>query len=252
MYSKKLELKLYRTYYRSRYSISAQVEQNRKPVQKPTDAVISAELVWGAAAYADRINGGVYRKEPQYVIKEDGTFDSDKVLPANKTLMREAIRNNGLITEADIEVGRQARDWLRKDLVVKSLKGQVSDFEKSITVVVGMDEFLTGADRFEMALVPSQIRSWREGQRMATVMEDVVNTPVAAVGEKVQLNVQVVKVVYSNNYNTYFITAKTDGHQMVFFSYREKLEIGVWAAIKGTVKAHRSDATQLNRVKVIK
>ena len=82
-------------------------------------------------------------------------------------------------------------------------------------------------------------------------MEDVIKTPVAAVGERVQLNVEVVKAVFSANYNVYFITAKTDGHQMVFFSYREKLPVGEFRTIKGHVKAHRPDATQLNRVRII-
>jgi hypothetical protein len=86
---------------------------------------------------------------------------------------------------------------------------------------------------------------------MEQVMADVDTTPVAPVGEKVQLNVEVVKSVYSANYNVYFITAKTDGHQMVFFSYRERIQTGSWIMIRGSVKAHRQDATQLNRVKVL-
>jgi hypothetical protein len=74
---------------------------------------------------------------------------------------------------------------------------------------------------------------------------------VAGIGEKVQLNVEVVKAVYSQNYGVYFITAKTDGHQMVFFSYRERKAVGEWLTIRGSVKAHRSDATQLSRVRIV-
>ena len=110
---------------------------------------------------------------------------------------------------------------------------------------------MTGADRYEIALVTSQIRAWREGTRMEAVLEDVDRTPVAAVGERVQLDVTVVKAVYSTNYNVYFITAKTDHNQMVFFSYRERLPVGDRREIKGSVKAHRPDATQLNRVRVV-
>jgi hypothetical protein len=114
-----------------------------------------------------------------------------------------------------------------------------------------MDQFMTGSDRYEIALVTSQIRAYREGVRMEQLMADVISTPVAAVGEKVQLNVEVVKSVYSQNYNVYFITAKTDGHQMVFFSYRERKTVGEWITIRGSVKAHRPDATQLNRVRIV-
>jgi hypothetical protein len=141
-------------------------------------------------------------------------------------------------------------DYVRKNLVIKGLKGNMSEFDQALSHVVEMEQFLTGADRYEIALVTSQIRAWREGTRMEAVLADVDRTPVAAVGERVQLDVTVVKAVYSTNYNVYFITAKTDSNQMVFFSYREKLPVGDRREIKGAVKAHRADATQLNRVRI--
>ena len=237
---------MYRTYYR------AMTPRTRKPRQQPADVQASADVVWGAAAYADRVNGGEYRKEPEYLVREDGTLDSDTIVrQPNKIHMWQAIKDNSLITDMDRDLGRAAHDYVRKNLVIKGLKDTLSEFDQALSHVVEMEQFLTGADRYEIALVTSQIRAWREGTRMEAVLEDVVRTPVAAVGEKVQLRVEVVKAVYSTNYNVYFITAKTDGHQMVFFSYREKLPVGQHIAIKGAVKAHRPDATQLNRVRVL-
>jgi hypothetical protein len=49
----------------------------------------------------------------------------------------------------------------------------------------------------------------------------------------------------------YFVSGITDTNQAVFFSYRERQDVGTWLTIKGTVKAHRPDATQLSRVRVI-
>ena len=236
----------YRTYYKP-----VTTTRTRKPRQGQTDLVLGADRVWGAAAYADRLNDGEYRKEPEYRVREDGTYTTDIVRQPNKTHMWAAIMDTSRITEADIDLGRQARDWVQKNLVIKGLRGGLSEFDQALSTVVQMDEFMTGADRYEIALVTSQIRAWREGTRMEAVMEDVIKTPVAAVGERVQLNVEVVKAVFSANYNVYFITAKTDGHQMVFFSYREKLPVGEFRTIKGHVKAHRPDATQLNRVRII-
>jgi hypothetical protein len=210
--------------------------------------VITADLVWAAAAYADRENGGEYLKEERWMTNATPAYIEK---PANKTLMWNAIRDISLVHGEDIEVGRAAREWVRKNLVFKALKGRLSDFEQSMSSVVDMAEFMTGADRYEIALVTSQIRAFREGVRIEAVMSDVINTPVAAVGEKVQLNVQVVKAVFSQNYGVYFITAKTDGHQMVFFSYRERKDVGEWITIRGSVKAHRTDATQLNRVRIV-
>jgi hypothetical protein len=237
---------MYRTYYR------AMTPRTRKTRQQPADVVASADVVWGAAAYADRVNGGEYRKEPEYLVREDGTLDGDTIVrQPNKIHMWQAIKDNSLITDTDRDLGRAAHDYVRKNLVIKGLKDTLSEFDQALSHAVEMEQFLTGADRYEIALVTSQIRAWREGTRMEAVLADVDRTPVAAVGEKVSLDVTVVKAVYSTNYNVYFITAKTDQNQMVFFSYREKLPVGQHVVIRGAVKAHRPDATQLNRVRVV-
>ena len=236
---------MYRSYYRP---MTARTSRTRP---QSDDVVISAEQIWAAAAYADRINGGEYRKEPEYRVLADGRISDEVVRQANKIHMWNAITDANRITPADMETGRLALDYVRKSLVIKGLKGTISEFDQALSHVVDMDEFLTGVDRYEIAIVTSQIRAWREGTRMEAVLEDVDRTPVAAVGERVQLDVTVVKAVYSTNYNVYFITAKTDSNQMVFFSYREKLPVGQHIAIKGAVKAHRPDATQLNRVRVV-
>jgi hypothetical protein len=234
---------MYTTHYRT------MTPRTRKPRQGSADLVMSADRIWGAAAYADRENGGEYLKEDRWMMNAIPPFLEKS---ANKTLMWKAVMDVSLITGDDIDAGRRARDWVRKALVIKGLKGTMTDFDQALSSVVEMTEFQTGADRYEIALVTSQIRAYHEGTRMEQIMEDVITTPVAAVGEKVQLNVRVVKVVYSQNYNVYFITAKTDGHQMVFFSYRERRSVGEWMTIKGSVKAHRQDATQLNRVRLVK
>ena len=236
---------MYRSYYRP---MTARTSRTR---QQSDDVTISADKIWAAAAYADRVNGGEYRKEPEYRVLADGRISDEVVRQANKIHMWNAITDASRITPADMETGRLALDYVRKSLVIKGLKGNMSEFDQALSHVVDMEQFLTGADRYEIALVTSQIRAWREGTRMEAVLEDVDRTPVAAVGERVQLVVTVVKAVYSTNYNVYFITAKTDSNQMVFFSYREKLPVGDRRAIKGAVKAHRPDATQLNRVRVV-
>lgn len=238
-------------YYYTAYNARPRVNHTRRPRQQPQDVTASAEVIWAAAAYADRMNGGEYRKEPEYSLDETNTYTRDIVRHANKHWMWQAIENLELIMPADTDTGRVARDWVRKNLVIKGLKGTMTEFDQAMSRAVEMDEFMTGADRYEIALVTSQIRAWREGTRMEAVMTNVDKTPVAAIGQKVQLNVEVVKAVFSTNFNVYFITAKTDRNQMVFFSYRESLTIGKAIEIKGAVKAHRADATQLNRVRII-
>jgi len=233
---------MYRTYYRP------MTARSRKPRQQPGDVVIASDMVWAAAAYADRENGGEYLKEDRWMMNAVPPYREKE---ANKTLMRRAITDNSLIHGEDIETGRAALDWLRKTLVIKGLRGSMTDFDRGLAAVVDMTEFRTGADRYEIAVITSQIRAYREGTRIESVMTDVNREPLADVGAKVSGHATVVKAVYSANYNVYFVTAKTDSNHMVFFSYRERLAVDSGINFRGTVKAHRTDATQLNRVRLV-
>jgi len=235
---------MYRSYYRP------MTARTRQPRPQPADVAVSAEVIWAAAAYADRVNDGEYRKEPEYCVIED-RITGEVVRQPNKIHMWQAIRDASLITDQDTETGRRALDYVRRNLVIKGLKGTLSDFDRSLSHVVEMEQFLTTADRYEIALVTSQIRAYREGTRMDAVLADVNTDPVAAIGERVELEVTVVRAVYSTNYNVYFITAKTTANQMVLFSYRERRPVGECLRIRGAVKAYRQEATQLNRVRII-
>ena len=71
-----------------------------------------------------------------------------------------------------------------------------------------------------------------------------------AVGDKVELDIEVVRCNYSNNWDTHFVTAIVD-NAVVFFASRNKLDLGSKLRIKGKVKDHKEDRTQLSHVKVI-
>jgi hypothetical protein len=74
---------------------------------------------------------------------------------------------------------------------------------------------------------------------------------IGSVGNKVSTSIEVLRSVYSQSYNTNFITGINSDDQVVFFAYKKELEVGRMYDIYGTVKAHRDNTTQLNRVKVI-
>jgi hypothetical protein len=67
----------------------------------------------------------------------------------------------------------------------------------------------------------------------------------------VDVEITVVKSVYSQNFGVFFITAITTDRRAVFFSYRDRLANGHQCRIRGTVKAHRENSTQLNRVRMV-
>jgi hypothetical protein len=164
--------------------------------------------------------------------------------------MNQALRDEALITDSDRELGRRARDYVSKQILVKALKGTLSEFEQSLQRAVAMTEFDEWTSRVELAIVASQIRAYEQAVQLEAAMEGISTEPVAAVGAKVDTDVTVVKSVYSQNYGVYFITGVTADKRAVFFSYRERLANGHQCRIRGTVKAHRENSTQLNRVRI--
>lgn len=211
----------------------------------------SAETVWAAAATAYRVNGGEYLKDHEYAKDSQGLWTETVLRRRNRDLMHDALRGQIDITEADRDLGVRARDWLSKSILMKTLKGSfMSEFETACQRMVSLEDFDEYGSRYELALVPSQIKSYEDAVQLETAMEGIRNEPVAAVGEKVDLEITVVKSVYSQNYGVYFITGVTDSKQAVFFSFRERLANGHQCHIRGTVKAHRESSTQLNRVRI--
>jgi hypothetical protein len=210
---------------------------------------VSADQVWAFAATADRINGGEYIKESRR--STDGLCI---IQEANRSMINRWLTEGycGEDTEADWEQGRAARAWHKGRLLMTALKRPLNGFEDNLSKAAGMDEFALEVHKLEIATIASQIRSYRTGVEEEQKMWGTDTTPMAAVGTKVECQVEVIKSVYSQNYNTNYVRAVTvDTRKVVMFTYREGWDVGNILTIRGTVKAHREDCTQLNRVKVL-
>jgi hypothetical protein len=210
---------------------------------------VTADQVWAFAATADRINDGQYLKESQR--SSDGQC---VIKEANKLMIKRWLTEGycGEDTEADWEQGRAARAWHRGQLLMTALKRPLSEFEDTLSRATGQDEFALEVNQLEFAIIASQIRSYRTGVAHEQRMWGTDTSPVAAVGAKIECQVEVVKSVYSQNYNINYIRAvAVDTRKVVMFTYREGWDVGTVLTIRGTVKAHREDCTQLNRVKVL-
>ena len=155
-------------------------------------------------------------------------------------------------TPEDRDVGAAARAWHRGRLLMTALKRPLTGFEDTLNRAVGLDELALEIHQLEIATIASQIRSYRSGVAEEQKMWGTDTSPLAPVGTKVLTTVEVIKSVYSQNYNTNYIRAVTiEDRKVVMFNYREGMDPGTVLTIKGTVKAHREDCTQLNRVKVL-
>jgi hypothetical protein len=223
----------------------------RRPMAKKIPVavtLVTADQIWTFAATADRINGGYFKEDQR---SSDGQC---VIREANKAMIRRWLRESycGEDTAADRDMGAAARAWHRGRLLMTALKRPLTEFENTLNRAAGLDEFALEVNQLEIAIIASQIQSYRSGVAEEQKMWGTDISPLAPVGTKVLTTVEVIKSVYSQNYNTNYIRAITvEDRKVVMFNHREKFDAGVVLAIKGTVKAHREDCTQLNRVKVL-
>ena len=205
----------------------------------------TAEQVWGAAVAADRINGG-YLKEPVY----SRNLDVVEKEP-NKAIVKRWLRENsfGAVTEADYAAGREIRHYFN-GLLLKELSGKINDFERQALKIAQKDEF-TGRDMLDFAIISCLPAAMLRDQARKELDSSIRSSTQldAAVGDRVQGEVEVIKSFYSKDYNKYRITAKL-GDSFVDFWFGKDLKGTV--GIKGKVKAQRgNNTTQLNFVKTI-
>jgi hypothetical protein len=211
----------------------------------------TASQVWGAAAAADRINGG-YCKEPVYQKDETGfPINMDKpVKQANKMLVKKWLRENDFsqITAADTAAGEAARNHF-KSYTLLALTGQMNDFQTTAMKIAAKDVF-TGRDMYDFAVVSCLPDVARRDQARTEVKREIYNSEqlVGAVGAAVVGDITVVSSKYNHNFDKYRITARM-GEAFVDFWFGRNLEGTL--RIKGKIKNVRGDkTTQLNYVKI--
>ena len=203
--------------------------------------------VFAAASAAYRINGS-YIKQDEVTFHESGGHTVDKI--ANKTLVHQFLKGAFDLRDEDREMGEKVRQHCN-GLSFKIITGKtLSEFEQAMLSVADKE---TTDSNYDIAVVASLPASYDRAQ--ARIQQDAMlreksGTLTDAVGDKVELDIEVVRCNYSNNWDTHFVTAIVD-NAVVFFASRNKLDLGSKLRIKGKVKDHKEDRTQLSHVKVI-
>jgi hypothetical protein len=203
--------------------------------------------VFAAASAAYRINGS-YIKQDEVTFHENGNHTVDKI--ANKTLVHQFLTGAVDLRDEDREMGEKVRQHCN-GLSFKIITGKtLSEFEQAMLSVADKE---TTDSNYDIAVVASLPASYDRVQ--ARIQQDAMlreksGTLNADIGSKVELDIEVVRCNYSNNWDTHFVTATVD-NAVVFFASRNKLELGSKLRIKGKVKAHKEDRTQLSHVKLI-
>jgi hypothetical protein len=201
---------------------------------------LQADDVWGAACAAQRINGSYVKYIP------DGEQGE-----TNRQMIDNFLANTDLITEADREQGKLVRTYY-KGLTFKILQGKkLNDFDNTAMVIANRDVIENTYDVAVIASLPSCYERSVARDNINRKLENASGGYVGRIGDKIKVNVEVVRSSYSQQWNVYFVSGVTSDDQAVFFSYRQPIDAGKLIIAQGTVKAHRGNSTQLNRVKVI-
>ena len=234
------------SYYRPAYNMTRTAK-----TRTPGD-LFPVATVWAAACAAQRINGR-YIKQDEFDYPEGG--QAVLTATASRTTMRELLANPDRLTAQDFEQGAECKTFLQNDITFRALKNKLTEFDSATSKVLAVEEnFDSAQHKYELAVIASLPASrTRALERQATDsrVRQATGAYVGAVGDKVALDVEVIKTNYSQQWNTWYATAITSDNRAVFFAFREQLTIGNSILIKGTVKAHRSGTTQLNRVKIV-
>jgi hypothetical protein len=209
--------------------------------------------VWAAACHAQRINGA-YVKQDEWELPSESATAVQLKCKSNRNVMMEALHNTFMITDEDRDAGEQCRKFIQNDLTFRALKNQLTDFDRNVMKITAVtDKFYTVTHRLELATVaclPQSHQRALQRQAQQDRLNQTTATYIGAVGDKVTVDVEVVRCNFSQKWNIWYVTAITSRNEQVFFAVREERAAGTHITIRGTVKAHRDGSTQLNRVSV--
>jgi hypothetical protein len=209
--------------------------------------------VWGAACHAQRMNG-TYIKQDEWELPSESATAVQLKRKSNRNIMMEALENPFMITDEDRVAGEACLKFISNDMTFRALQNKLTDFDRSVMKITAVtDRFFPQGHRLELATVACLPNSHERALKRIQEQDRLNQTVgyIGAVGDKVTVNVDIVRCVFSQKWNTYYATAVTDKNETVFFAIREPLNTGTLLSVQGTVKSHRDGQTQLNRVRVL-
>ena len=208
--------------------------------QKPVPLNLNADDVWASACMAQRLNQGYIK------VSEDAPAGQ-----TNRNLVTKFLADITQITDEDREQGKLVRAFFQ-GYTFKILKGiKLSEFDNLAMLLSNRDIIDTN---YDVAVITSLPSGYERGMKRQTVDQRISFAKgglVGRVSEKVSVSIEVLKSFYSQQWNTNYITGITSDDQVLFFAFKQPLEVGKMYDLYGTVKAHRDNVTQLNRVKIL-
>jgi hypothetical protein len=185
-----------------------------------------------------------YLKEPEVI--------GDQVIrPTNRDIVRQALANTAMITDADREQAQDCRRYMASAVTMQALRTELGEWSKITARVCGLDAITSNYDLSVITAMPQSYIKTLKRESIDARLARCDQAHAGQLGNKVELTVEILRNNYSAKYNTWFVSGITENNLAVFFAYREQLKSGQTLKIRGTVKRLVDRATQLNRVKVM-
>ena len=199
--------------------------------------------VFAAACAAHRVNGG-------YIKYEEHDDEGNIVKTPNKYVIREFLMGSGVVVDEDRDLAEKVMQYCRS-LTFKLLSDKrLSDFESTMLTIVEKETTDSNLDIAVVSSLPASYERSIVRKEQDVRLRESSGCINAAVDTKVELDIEVVRCNYSNEWGVYYVTAITE-NGVVFFARSNSIDLGSKIRIKGKVKRHKEDRTQLSHVKII-
>jgi hypothetical protein len=205
----------------------------------------NADDVWAAACQAQQVNGSYVKLS---ALTENQLTTGVR---SNRELIVSLMEDTTKITDENREQGLKVRKYYQ-GLTFKVLKGiKLNDFDNNVMLISNRDVITENFDLAVIASLPNSYVRAVERDNVDQRIKFATGGFIGKAGDKITQKIEIVKQIWSTKWDTHYITGINDKDQVLFFSHKNLLEVGKSVTIEGTVKSHREDPTQLNRVKVI-
>jgi small-conductance mechanosensitive channel len=174
----------------------------------------------------------------------------DNPRQTNRELVYQYLENDSFVTDADRLMAEDIKEYF-KGYTFKVLSGAyLSEFDRNTMRILEEEFTPEGYNLALLASIPNNYLKAKKRDEADRRTRFAQGGYVGKVGERLNLQVEVIKCVFSQKWGIYYITAMTTSDQAIFFGYKQEVATGTILNIDGTVKRQDNNQTQLNRVKV--
>jgi hypothetical protein len=196
---------------------------------------------WAVACAAYRVNGNEYLKA--------GFITDDR--KTNQQIVAELLANPKDILDSDRVQGKTVRDYISKVVTMATLKGTLDTWGQEMARVSQLDSVADTYDLHIIASLPATYARYLERERVHERLSETSTEYQAQLGDKIELDVEVLENKYSQKWATYYVTVVDTDNRAWYFAHRQSLKKGQQYTIRGTVKRLADRMVQLNRVRLL-